>query len=181
MQLTGHGARHFSQPEHSSGTMITSIPWLKMAPNWGGQCRMHASQLMHSDISLRNGACFHFGLRWRVSRRSTRPVTEGTAPILRPAGPHTTNVPRRRLAREASREDGWPGRPARTTARVPASKELSTVAKYPFLSPQWVEAAKTIREDYRGKIPATAHVMRLNQVITEVPFGDGTINAHVDT
>jgi putative sterol carrier protein len=55
------------------------------------------------------------------------------------------------------------------------------VAKYPFLSPQWVEAAKTIREDYRGKIPLTAHVMRLNQVITEVPFGDGTINAHVDT
>jgi putative sterol carrier protein len=64
---------------------------------------------------------------------------------------------------------------------VPASKELSTVAKYPFLSPQWVEAAKTIREDYRGKIAPTAHVMRLNQVITEVPFGDGTINAHVDT
>ena len=55
------------------------------------------------------------------------------------------------------------------------------MAKYPFLSPQWVEAAKTIREDYRGKIPPTAHVMRLNQVITEVPFGDGTINAHVDT
>jgi putative sterol carrier protein len=55
------------------------------------------------------------------------------------------------------------------------------VAKYPFLSPQWVEAARTIREDYRDKIPATAHVMRLNQVITEVPFGDGTINAHVDT
>jgi putative sterol carrier protein len=55
------------------------------------------------------------------------------------------------------------------------------VDKYPFLSPQWVEAARTIREDYRDKIPATAHVMRLNQVITEVPFGDGTINAHVDT
>jgi putative sterol carrier protein len=55
------------------------------------------------------------------------------------------------------------------------------VSKYPFLSPQWVEAAKTIREDYRGKIAPTAHVMRLNQVITEVPFGDGTINAHVDT
>jgi putative sterol carrier protein len=64
---------------------------------------------------------------------------------------------------------------------VPASKELPTVAKYPFLSPQWVEAARTIRDDYRGKIPPTAHVMRLNQVITEVPFGDGTINAHVDT
>ncbi len=55
------------------------------------------------------------------------------------------------------------------------------MAKYPFLSPQWVEAARSIREDYRGKITPTAHVMRLNQVITEVPFGDGTINAHVDT
>jgi putative sterol carrier protein len=64
---------------------------------------------------------------------------------------------------------------------VPASKELPNVAKYPFLSPEWVEAAKTIREDYRGKIAPTGHVMRLNQVITEVPFGDGTINAHVDT
>ena len=55
------------------------------------------------------------------------------------------------------------------------------MAKYPFLSPEWVDAAKSIREDYRGKIPPTTHVMRLNQVITEVPFGDGTINAHVDT
>ena len=29
--------RHFPQPLHSSGTMITSIPWLKIAPNCGGQ------------------------------------------------------------------------------------------------------------------------------------------------
>ena len=45
--------------------MITSMPWLKMAPNCGGQCRMHVSQLMQSDISMRSGTFFHFGLRSR--------------------------------------------------------------------------------------------------------------------
>src|SRR5437588_12233856 len=72
MQSTGHGSRHLSQPEHSSGMMITSIPWLKIAPNCGGQWRMHASQLMQIDMSIRNGGFFHFGLRSRASRRSGR-------------------------------------------------------------------------------------------------------------
>ena len=61
-----------SQPEHSSGMITTSGPWLKMAPNWVGQWRRQASQLMHSDISMRTGAFFHLGLRVRVSMRSTR-------------------------------------------------------------------------------------------------------------
>lgn len=64
MQLTGHtGGRHFPQPEHSSGRMMTSIPWLKIAPNSGGQYLRQLSQLMHSDISMRNGALRH--LAWR--------------------------------------------------------------------------------------------------------------------
>ena len=33
----------------------------------------------------------------------------------------------------------------------------------------------------RGKTPPAAHVVKMNQVITDVPFGDGTINAHMDT
>src|SRR3954447_2333868 len=79
MQSTGQtGGWHLPQPEHSSGMMMTSIPWLKMAPNWGGQWRRQVSQLMHSDISMRNGACFHFGLRSRSVMRSSRllPATE---------------------------------------------------------------------------------------------------------
>ena len=72
MQFTGHGSRHLAQPEQSSGMMITSIPWLKIAPNCGGQWRRQASQLMHSDISIRNGAGRHFGFRSRCSRRSER-------------------------------------------------------------------------------------------------------------
>ncbi len=63
MQSTGHGSRHLPQPEHSSGMMITSIPWLKMAPNCGGQWRMQVSQLMQIDMSMCSGTCCHLGLR----------------------------------------------------------------------------------------------------------------------
>jgi putative sterol carrier protein len=53
--------------------------------------------------------------------------------------------------------------------------------KYPFLSDEWLEAAKKIREEHAGAAPAPAHSVRMNQVITDVPFGEGTINAHMDT
>src|SRR3954451_13390796 len=76
MQSTGHTGTHLSQPEHSSGMMITSMPWLKIAPNCGGQCRMQVSQLMQIDMSMYSGAVFHFGFRSRVARRSTRPAME---------------------------------------------------------------------------------------------------------
>ena len=53
--------------------------------------------------------------------------------------------------------------------------------KYPFLSDEWMDAAKEIREEYAGKTAAPAHAVKMNQIITDVPFGDGTINAHMDT
>ena len=53
--------------------------------------------------------------------------------------------------------------------------------KYKFLSEEWVAEAKAIREQHAGDTPAPAHSVRMNQVITEVPFGDGEINAHMDT
>ena len=55
------------------------------------------------------------------------------------------------------------------------------MAKYPFLSDEWMDAAKAIREEYKGKGAPAAHVVRMNQIITDVPFGDGTIDAHMDT
>ncbi len=55
------------------------------------------------------------------------------------------------------------------------------MAKYMFLSEDWVSEAKKIREEFDGQAPAPAHVVRMNQVITEVPFGDGEVNAHMDT
>jgi putative sterol carrier protein len=52
---------------------------------------------------------------------------------------------------------------------------------YAFLSDEWLDAAKKIREEYAGKGSPPAHVVRMNQIITDVPFGDGTIEAHMDT
>ena len=72
MQFTGQAGRHLSQPLHNSGMMTTSGPWLKIAPNCGGQWRRQASQLMHSSISMRSGGFFHFSLRERSAMRSVR-------------------------------------------------------------------------------------------------------------
>ena len=57
---------------------------------------------------------------------------------------------------------------------------------YPFLSAEWIEEARKIRaemadpEREAGAVPPATSV-RMNQVITEVPFGDGKLDAHLDT
>src|SRR5664279_711934 len=57
-----------------------------------------------------------------------------------------------------------------------------TMAKYKFLTEEWVNEAKKIREEVdTGDSAAPAHVVRMNQIITEVPFGDAVINAYMDT
>jgi len=58
------------------------------------------------------------------------------------------------------------------------------VAKYPFLSDEWMAAAKEIRESAAGASSPPAHKVKMNMVITEVPDGvgpGGDINAHMDT
>jgi putative sterol carrier protein len=55
------------------------------------------------------------------------------------------------------------------------------MAKYQFLTPEWVAAAKELREQFEGEAPAPAHSVRMNQIITEVPFGDGEVKAFMDT
>ncbi len=55
--------------------------------------------------------------------------------------------------------------------------------KYPFLSEDWINEAKKIREELEGEAAAAApaHPVRMNMVITEVTFGEGTVDAHMDT
>ena len=55
------------------------------------------------------------------------------------------------------------------------------MAKHPFLSPEWMDEARKVREEYKGRTAAIPHKVRMNQVITEVPFGDGTLHSHMDT
>jgi putative sterol carrier protein len=52
---------------------------------------------------------------------------------------------------------------------------------YPFLSDQWIEAAHALREEYRDAAPSAAAPVRMNLVVTEVPFDDADVRAHMDT
>ncbi|MGA1438808.1 MAG: SCP2 sterol-binding domain-containing protein [Ilumatobacteraceae bacterium] len=52
---------------------------------------------------------------------------------------------------------------------------------YDFLSDEWMDAARAVRERYRPDMPDVTIEIRIYQVITDVPFGDGTITAYVDT
>jgi SCP-2 sterol transfer family len=53
--------------------------------------------------------------------------------------------------------------------------------QYPFLSDEWLAESRKIREEFRDQAPKIPVTVRMNQIINEVPFGDGVINAHVDT
>jgi hypothetical protein len=55
------------------------------------------------------------------------------------------------------------------------------MAQFPFLSDEWVDEARRIREEFDGQGAAVPHQMRMNLVINEVPFGSGSIDAHLDT
>ena len=55
------------------------------------------------------------------------------------------------------------------------------MASYPFLSDEWLDEARTIRAEYQGKTPPIPHVVRMNLVVTQVPFSDEDILAHLDT
>jgi hypothetical protein len=52
---------------------------------------------------------------------------------------------------------------------------------YPFLSDEWLEEARRIRAEYEGKAMSFPHAVRMNLVVTVVPFGDKDIDAHMDT
>jgi hypothetical protein len=55
------------------------------------------------------------------------------------------------------------------------------VQQYPFLSDEWLAEARRIRAEFKDKAPAIPVSVRMNQIIQAVPFGDGTIQAHLDT
>ena len=52
---------------------------------------------------------------------------------------------------------------------------------YQFLTPEWMDAAKAIREKHAAESAKVTTSIRMNQVITNVPFGDGTVKTFLDT
>ena len=52
---------------------------------------------------------------------------------------------------------------------------------YQFLTQEWIDEAKRLRDEVGPPATPPAHVVRMNQVITDVPFGDGTVKVFMDT
>lgn len=50
-----------------------------------------------------------------------------------------------------------------------------------FLSDEWIAAAREIRERHGHRVPEMSVTVRMNVVATGVPFGEGTVRAHIDT
>ena len=50
-----------------------------------------------------------------------------------------------------------------------------------FLSDEWMTAVREIREKYADRATPVPYKIKLNQVITDVPFGDGEVRLYVDT
>ena len=53
--------------------------------------------------------------------------------------------------------------------------------QHPFLSEEWITAAREIRARYAAQAPTTSASVRVNLNISEVPFGEGDVPAHLDT
>ncbi len=54
------------------------------------------------------------------------------------------------------------------------------MATYPFLSDEWMAEVRRIRDEYAGRVTPPERAVRMNQVVTDVPFGDGTVELHLD-
>ena len=55
------------------------------------------------------------------------------------------------------------------------------MTSYPFLSPEWIQAAHSIREEYLEDLPDPEIPMRANVVITETPFDGNDVLGFIDT
>lgn len=51
----------------------------------------------------------------------------------------------------------------------------------PFLSEAWMADVHAIRERFQGETPEITTSLKINQVVTGVPFGDGTVSTYLDT
>jgi putative sterol carrier protein len=50
-----------------------------------------------------------------------------------------------------------------------------------FLSDEWMDAVREIRAKYADQAAPVPYKVKLNQVITSVPFGEGEFRLYVDT
>ncbi len=52
---------------------------------------------------------------------------------------------------------------------------------HPFLSDAWVAEARVIRDKYKGQLPPITVPVKLNLLMTDVPFQDGPLKGYLST
>lgn len=52
---------------------------------------------------------------------------------------------------------------------------------YEFLSDEWLDAVKALRDEYQAEGMTAPVELTVNLVVTEVPFSEDDLDAHVDT
>ncbi len=50
-----------------------------------------------------------------------------------------------------------------------------------FLSDEWIQAARELREEFAERIPDPPVAVKLNVIITDVPHRDGNLDGHIDS
>lgn len=55
------------------------------------------------------------------------------------------------------------------------------MSAYPFLSPEWIDAAREIRSDFADRIPDPAVPLKANVIIKDTPFESGEIEGYIDS
>ncbi len=55
------------------------------------------------------------------------------------------------------------------------------MARHPFLSDEWIVEARKVRDEFQDQAGPVGEAVRMNQIITDVPFGGGVIQSHLDT
>ena len=117
---------------------------------------------------------------WRTSAPRASPVAEyGSAPgmmgasrIGQPTG-EKTMVPAARAPRAEGR--------TRSHTRPKSDTKEHPTCRVPVPQRRLVGRGPRIRAEFEGKTLPIAHSVRMNLVVTAVPFGDEDIHAHMDT
>lgn len=58
---------------------------------------------------------------------------------------------------------------------------MSDVTTYPFLSDEWIAAARELRARYAADTPEAGVAAKVNVVVTDIPHRVGDLEGHVDT
>ncbi len=53
--------------------------------------------------------------------------------------------------------------------------------RYPFLSDEWIDAARALRAEFADVMPPPPIEVRANVIVTGSPIHDGDVHGHIDT